>query len=103
MGSFRLKSVLLFIGSLLFTQEVGMAVAFSNPSVPTEIELESENETKKEDLEDFIANSLKPKSNRSSKPYKYHLPNTLSRVTNRLACSFYQKNSRTIVYHSLLI
>jgi hypothetical protein len=100
---FKLKFILFLIGSLFFTQEAGIAGAFSNPFVSTEIELESENETKKEELENFIANSLKSKPNRNSKPYKHYLPNTLTRITSRLACGFYQKNSRAIVYHSLLI
>jgi hypothetical protein len=103
MFSFRLRFTFFLIASVLFTQEAGIAAVFSNPFVPTEIELESENETKKEELESLIVNSLKSKPSRNSKPYKYYLPNASNRITSPLTLGFYQKNSRTVVYHSLLI
>ena len=100
MFSFRLRLIFFLIASVLFTQEVGIAAVLSNPFVPTEVELESENEAKKEDL---IVSSLKSKPGRNYKPYKYYLPYASNKITSPLTSDFYQKNSRTVVYHSLLI
>jgi len=103
MFSARLRFTLFLIGTVLFAQESGIAAVFPNPFVSTEIELESENETKKKELESLIVNSLKSKPSRNSKPYKYYLPHTNTRITSPLTSGFYQKNSRTIVFHFLLI
>ncbi len=103
MSFFSPKSTLFLICSLFFTQETGIAGVLSSPFVTTEIELELENETKKEELESIITGSIRSKPNRNSKPVKYLVTNSTSRFSGILFSGIYQKKSRTIAYHSLLI